>query len=345
MPPASTLEIESLARRIDFSPLEGSTVLMTGSQGMIGNYTAQIILASSQLQGNSPDRFISIGRKALMAQQSWTADFSIFDHMVMGLDFASSLPTCDFFLHFASPASPLQYGSPSSLWDANLGGALAGISAVPFPRRTLFLSSGEVYGAGHPDGYSSNRAPQIEPYGPRSSYPNSKLATEYLLQQWSRVVGSDVRVARLFHTFGPGFKKGDGRSFADILWAASLGEPIHLRSDGSAVRTFAYIEDSVAGILTILLSPGPGMVSDVGGVDSISIREFAQLVAEIADVKFSWQAALGHEGAAVLGVPPKPNLDELRSAGWAREVGLPEGVHRTISHIRQSLARDSLGAL
>jgi UDP-glucuronate decarboxylase len=335
--PASESEIESLARRIDFSPLRGLVVAITGSQGMMGNYLCQVIMASSRLQGNSPKRLISIGRRELQPTQAWAMNFKNFEHQIIPSTLDAKFPASDFFLHLASPASPNKYDDSANILSANLGGAIAALSNQNSNARFLFLSSGEVYGSGSSSGSRPKPEANLKSVGGRSAYPNAKLSTEFLLDGWSSATKGDARIARLFHTFGPGFTPDDGRSFADIIWAASRGEDISLYSDGASVRPFAYIEDSIAGVLILLLAEGNSLKSDVGGDFMLSIRQFADMTASATGVKVQ---VMDHkkkgERHEALGDPPTPDTSLLRSLGWSAEVPISEGIQRTIIRIKNS---------
>ena len=333
--PVAQTEIESIARRIDFSMIKDSTVLVAGSQGMLGNYTSQALLSAARLQDNSPSKFISLGRRELDNRHEWSREFPNFKHVVQEIGFESKFPHSDFFLHFASAASPTKYESASALWATNLGGAVGGLAAIGPSGRSLFLSSGEVYGAGQEGGYKNSSQAKFAPFGERASYPNSKLATEFMLKGWAAETNGDARIARIFHTFGPGFLPDDGRSFADILWAAARGRNINLLSDGAAIRNFAYIEDSIAGLLTLLLASERSVTSDVGGSERISVLDFANLVASIAEVEVNIDVRQASQRKAdVAGEPPTPDTRPLQELGWRCETSIGEGIERTLSYLR-----------
>lgn len=307
---------------------------------MLGNYAAQAILEASRLQGFSPASLVAVGRRGQDRTADWAKKFSNFEHQRHLVGFESDLPTSDVFLHFASAASPTKYANGPDLWETNLGGALSGIAGEAMPEKVLFVSSGEVYGAGSDSGYASGAPVRITSPSPRSPYPNSKLATEFLLRGWSSENSKSLRIGRVFHTFGPGLKRDDGRSFGDILWSASEGRDIRLRSTGSAERNFAYIEDTVVGILLLLFADGPTVTTDIGGQERLRIAEFAQIAASQAGVRVDYEQPADQGPVKdVTGSPPPPNTATLEQIGWKCEVSVVEGIRRSLASLASEPSR------
>lgn len=330
--PVSAAEIENIARRVDFSPVHGADILLIGGQGMLGNYAAQAILEASRLQDSSPRSFISMGRRPPDETMGWSAKFPNFQYLVEDISYSSVFPHSDFFLHFASSASPTKYQSEAALWQANIGGAIGALGAGAGPEKTLFVSSGEVYGAGRAGGYSEGVGARIVPHSPRSAYPNSKLATEFLLRGWAENHDKSLRIGRVFHTFGPGLRRDDGRVFGDILWSAYEGRDIELRSTGTAERNFAYIEDTVVGLFALLFAEGHVLSTDIGGSERLTILDFAQKAASLSGVNLVLPAGHITSGPpAVQGSPPLPDTSLLQSIGWNCEISVTTGIQRVLS--------------
>jgi dTDP-glucose 4,6-dehydratase len=334
--PVSQVEIESLARRVSLSAMDGRRVLVTGSQGLIGNYLAQALSEAMRLQGVAPSALILQARRPKCKRQGWASKFHFIEHLHLSLDYAEVFPEVDTVIHAASPASPIKYSSPSDIYTPNISGILSTLALTPLPERVLFISSGEVYGVHDNLRNSSDVEPRFRASGPRASYPNAKLAAEKLLLS-ARTATSDFRIARLFHTFGPGLDENDGRSFADFLYNAAKGQPVKLYSDGNEVRNFAYIEDSVAALLMILASKSNDQIFDVSGPHRVSIRRFAELIAELSGVGIHLSDSSAQKGRIPMGgLPPSPSTQPLTSIGWHAEISLEEGVSRTLDHIRTS---------
>ncbi len=336
--PLSKNELTSLASRIDLRAFHDAVVAVTGGQGFLGNYLTQAICEVASLQGYRPRQVLSIGRRQISENQAWSRKFSFFEHRVNPLNFHSRLPESEIFLHCASPASPSKYGNASEIWEANLGAAVSVLKSPHPPDRFLFVSSGEVYGAGGNSPESQIFRPGLHEFGPRSHYPNAKIMTEKFLTTFGNEAGTTVKIARLFHTFGPGIQVDDGRSFADILWSAARGDDIQLYSEGSAIRFFAYIEDSAAGIFALLSSADRTTVADVGGDKGVSILDFAEMASNATRAVV--RTKVGETQGNRIEAPPetaKPQLSLLKTMGWSNMVGLPEGIERTIRHMKASL--------
>lgn len=332
--PVSLAEAQNIARRVRLNSLDAKKILVTGSQGLIGNYLSQALAEAMRLQGLAPSKLILQSRRPKSQQQVWAERFDFVQHLELSLDFTEIFPQVDVVVHAASPASPAKYESPSDLFAPNVSGILSSLALNRLPERLLFVSSGEVYGLHDEVTNCFEIEPRFQAAGPRSSYPNAKLAAEKILLS-ARPATANFRVARLFHTFGPGLVEDDGRSFADFLYSAANRKPVELYGQGLDARNFAYVEDSVVALLTILVSRGDNQVFDVAGPHRVSIRDFAELVAQLAGVK----VVLGKRSVQAGRIPvqgryPLPSTERLASLGWKPEISLEEGVRRTLEYIR-----------
>ncbi len=341
--PVSPIDAASISRRVNLSALNKKRILITGAQGLIGNYLAQVIAEVMLVQGLSPLALYLQSRRKLDHRQSWTWQFEFVEHLHFPLDFLEVFPPVDVIVHAASPASPSKYTSPESLYIPNISGIVTALALSPVPERQLFISSGEVYGLHTECLRSSEINPRFQPSGPRADYPNAKLAAEKLLLD-ARFSGSSFNVARLFHTFGPGLSENDGRSFADFLYTAAKHETLTLYSKGDDVRNFAYIEDSVAGLLHILVSESDGQVFDVAGPTRLTIREFAEIVADLSGAEIAIEDTSAQRGRTpVIGYPPIPSTQSLMALGWSSQISLEEGARRTLEFIQATLASQQNG--
>ena len=341
--PVSPVEAASISRRVNLSKLNKKRILITGSQGLIGNYLAQALTEAMLIQGLSPLKLFLQSRRKLDLRQGWTSNLKFVERLHLPLDFSEVFPFVDVVIHAASPASPSKYDSPESLYFPNISSIVTALALSPVPERQLFISSGEVYGLHSESLRSSEINPRFQSSGQRADYPKAKLVAEKLLRG-ARFAGSRFNVARLFHTFGPGLSENDGRSFADFLYAAAKQETLTLYSKGEDVRNFAYIEDSVAGLLQILVSEGDGQVFDVAGPTRSTIREFAEMVADLSDAEVVVEDTSTRRGRTpVIGYPPIPSTQALRALGWSAQISLEEGAGRTLEFIQATLASRKSG--
>lgn len=333
--PVAAEELKSIAKRVDLKKLHGKSILVTGSSGLIGNYLAQTVYEVARLQGHQLRRLILQTRSGIKEHQLWAQNQPGIEFLNVELDFTETFPPCEVVIHAASPASPSQYGSALEVMAPNISGVLSSLAMRPSPERFLYISSGEVY-AYTPEGSPVGPAEvRYRPSGERSTYPNAKLVSETLLFSSDAAQRGHFKAARLFHTFGAGYQQKDGRSFADFLTSAAQGEPIRLYSSGVNERNFCYIEDSVVGLLMVLLSDSEQKIYDVGGEERISIKRFAEIISKAAKVElaFDYKEARGSR-KEIQGDPPVPQLTPLKELGWRAEISVAQGVDRTLHALR-----------
>jgi dTDP-glucose 4,6-dehydratase len=190
-----------------------------------------------------------------------------------------------------------------------------------------------VYGSEAPNPIEENYVGEINIANIRSNYPLAKIKSEALLTNTTRR-DFNKRIVRLFHTFGPGINSNDGRSFSDFLSNGMTSTPPVLHSKGEQVRTYSYLEDSAAGIFTVLFSNCEKPVN-VGSEKAVTVLEFAELVSKISglegEVDFATLPA-GHQISPNDVIVPSTEL--LRSLGWVESVSLDEGIRRTLLWMR-----------
>jgi dTDP-glucose 4,6-dehydratase len=242
-----------------------------------------------------------------------------------GLDVPGEI---DAVLHLASPASPRDYQRLPV--ETMLVGAFGTVHALELARargaRFLLASTSEVYGdpAQHPqrESYWGN----VNPVGPRSMYDEAKRYAEALTEAYRRSRGVDTAIARIFNTYGPRMRAGDGRAIPTFVRQALTGEPITITGDGRQTRALCYVDDTVRGLLALAGADMAGPVN-IGNPHEISLSE---LVAEI-------RAVTGSD-SAVRRLPapeddPRRRCPDITLAreklGWRPEIGLTEGLLRT----------------
>ena len=334
-------EVESLSKRVDFSLISGKSILITGASGMVGSFTTEAIYRCCEFSGYSIPNLTLLVRNMNSSNLAGFNEIPEIDVQECDLQAWSSSENFDFLIHAASPASPTKYGNTREIFDSNLG-FLERLNNSGLPTRSLLISSGEVYGSNAPVPVPESFVNTNPFSGPRADYPLAKLAAEEFLMSHLSQGKTEAVVARLFHSFGPGMKVDDGRSFADFLWAASRGESISLRSTGEDIRTFLYLEDATAAILSVLLIGDNGNTYNIGSTVQLSIKEFANLVGDLSGVEVkqhhqSLQDNYIHSpNPAVV-----PDTKKLQNIGWRMQVALDEGINRTLAwagkHAKHSL--------
>jgi dTDP-glucose 4,6-dehydratase len=242
----------------------------------------------------------------------------------------------DLILHFASPASPVDYArlAVETLEVNSRGTQLACELAEARGARLVFASTSEIYGDPlvHPqtEAYWGN----VNSIGPRACYDEAKRFGEALVTTHVRLGRLDARIVRIFNTYGPRMALGDGRVVPNLLTQALTGQPLTIYGDGRQTRSFVYVDDLVEGIVRVaaydLLR---GAVVNLGRPDECTILEAARLVAEVAGVPLLTE------------LHPLPQDDPTRRCpditlarnllGWEPRVALRDGLERTIAWWRE----------
>ena len=240
----------------------------------------------------------------------------------------------DAVLHFASPASPLDYAQlPIETLKVGTLGTHKALGLAKAKRaRFLLASTSEVYGDPdvhpQPETYWGN----VNPVGPRSIYDEAKRAAEAFVMAYQRHHGLDTRIVRIFNTYGPRMRKHDGRAVPAFVTQALAGEPITVFGDGSQTRSLCYVDDLVDGIERLLMSDYR-MPVNIGNPNEITMLQLAELVRELC----------GSDSEIVF--EPLPADDPRRRRPlitlaqkvlrWAPTVPLEEGLARTIAWWRE----------
>src|SRR5215216_2356216 len=250
----------------------------------------------------------------------------------------------DAVLHFASPASPIDYLKYpiQTLKVGALGTHHALGLAKDKQARFLLASTSEVYGDPQVHPQPETYWGHVNPIGPRGVYDEAKRFAEALAMAYHRTHGVQVRIARIFNTYGPFMRLDDGRAFCTFAVQALRGEPLTVHGDGSQTRSLCYVDDLIEGIWRLLGSDLVGPVN-LGNPEEVTILELARTVARAAGVE------------PRIELRPRPVDDpEVRrpditravtELGWKPRVSLEEGVQRTVPWFRRALeAEEALGA-
>lgn len=251
----------------------------------------------------------------------------------------------DLVLHFASPASPVDYGNyPIETLRVNSHGteAMAEL-AMSHNARFLYASTSESYGdpLEHPqrEGYWGN----VNPVGVRSCYDESKRYGEAFVSTLIRTQGLNGRIIRIFNTYGPRMQINDGRVVPNFVRQALSGDDLTIYGDGSQTRSFCYVDDLVEGIVRCAASPQTrGLVVNLGNPEEHAILEFADIVCRIAGVPLKMKP---------MPLPPDdpsrrcPDISRATEVlGWTPVVSLEEGLQRTIQFFSRVLQRAAIDA-
>ncbi len=240
----------------------------------------------------------------------------------------------DYVLHFASPASPIDYLKlpVETLKVGSLGTLHALGLSKEKGARFLLASTSEVYGDPlihpQPESYWGN----VNPVGPRGVYDEAKRFAEALTMAYRRSAGLDTAILRIFNTYGPRMRPKDGRAIPAFATQALRGDPITVAGDGSQTRSVVYVDDEVDGIVRLLLSDHPGPMN-IGNPYELSVLELAELVREVA----------GSDSEITFIPRPvddptvrQPDITLARDVlGWEPKVDVRDGLIRTVDWFRR----------
>ena len=305
-------------------------VVITGAAGFLGSHLT--------------DRFLAEGCEVTGVDNLITGNAENLDHLqrderftFVRQDVSRALTVdgkVDGVLHFASPASPIDYlEHPIATLDV---GSLGTRNALELARshgaRFFMASTSEVYGdpLEHPqrETYWGN----VNPVGPRSVYDEAKRFSEALTMAYHRELGLDTRIVRIFNTYGPRMRPRDGRVVSNFIVQALAGEPLTIYGDGSQSRSFCYVSDEVDGIYR-LFSQGDAEPTNVGNPDEFTVRQLAEMVLEMTgSTSRIVSKPLPTDDPKVR----RPDITKAREKlGWSPQVPLREGLKRTIEWFKE----------
>ncbi|MFO0933823.1 MAG: UDP-glucuronic acid decarboxylase family protein [Planctomycetota bacterium] len=309
-------------------------VVITGGAGFIGSHLVEAFLARG-------DRVVVVdnlltGSRQNVARHEGSPSFEFVQRDVCQGIFLTG--PVDAVLHFASPASPRDYlEHPIPTLKV---GALGTHAALGLARakgaKFLIASTSEVYGDPEVHPQSETYWGHVNPIGPRGVYDEAKRYAEAMTMAYHRVHGIETRIVRIFNTYGPRMRLRDGRALPEFLSQALTGQPITVHGDGSQTRSFCYVEDTVAGILTVLDKAGPDPVN-VGAPGEITILELAKKVIAATGSR----STITHVPAMVDDPRRRePDLTRARALGWGPKTPLAAGLERTVAYFREALAAE-----
>jgi UDP-glucuronate decarboxylase len=329
----SAEEVKSIASRIDFEKFANKRVVITGASGLVGGYLTYALIKCTYFLGSHAPEVLAVSRNGNFPNLHDLKDDPRLKFLSLDLEKEEIKFDYEILVHAASTASPTKKISRESIFNVNCHTLRLLHKNPGLVKKILFVSAGEVYGADAPRQMKESYRGNIDTQSYRANYPEAKLAGEKLTSTLNEI-GIQGRVARLFHSFGPGLRNNDGRSFADFLSAASVGNLPVLRSSGSQIRSFLYLEDTIVGLLSVLNSEISAPVN-VGSENELSILQFASKISSIAGLggEVLFQTNLSDTVYSPNNVIV-PSNELLRSIGWNQCVDVESGIERTLHWLR-----------
>lgn len=307
-------------------------LVITGAAGFLGSHLTDRFLAEGH-QVIGIDNFIT-GSGSNLSHLDGNPNFVFVEHDVS--KFVAIDGPLDGVLHFASPASPIDYlrypiqtlkvgsiGTHNALGLAKAKGA-----------RFLLASTSEVYGDPQVHPQPESYWGHVNPVGPRGVYDEAKRFAEAMTMAYHRYHGLETRIVRIFNTYGPRMRPADGRVVSNFIVQALRGQPLTIYGDGSQSRSFCYVSDLVDGIYRLFHS---GLVdpTNIGNPVEFTVAQLAELVREMVGTAVNIQ----REPLPV--DDPKARQPDIRIAkeilGWSASVDLRTGLELTIPYFQRAI--------
>jgi dTDP-glucose 4,6-dehydratase len=313
-----------------------SRVLITGAAGFLGSHLC--------------DRFIKEGHQVVAMDNLITGNIKNLEHLFPLEDFeffnqdvsnyVHVSGDLDYILHFASPASPIDYLKipiqtlkVSSLGTHNLLGLAKAKNA-----KILVASTSEVYGDPLEHPQSESYWGNVNPIGPRGVYDEAKRFQEAMTMAYHTFHGLEIAIVRIFNTYGPRMRLNDGRVLPAFIGQALRGEDLTVFGDGSQTRSFCYVDDLIEGIYRLLFADYPYPVN-IGNPDEISILDFAE---EIIKLTGTDQKIIFKDLPKDDPMQRRPNIDKAKELlGWEPKVDRADGLKVTYNYFK-SLTEEEL---
>ena len=303
-------------------------ILVTGGAGFLGSHLA--------------DRLLELGHEVVVADNFYTGSKENVAHLLNNPKFELIRHDVTFPLYvevdgifnLACPASPVQYQkNPVQTFKTSVHGA---INMLGLAKRTgarfLQASTSEIYGDPTVTPQSENYWGNVNPIGIRSCYDEGKRAAETLTFDYHRQFGLDIRVARIFNTYGPRMAKDDGRVVSNFIVQALQGKPLTIYGDGSQTRSFCFVSDLIDGLIKLFFTESVHEPVNLGNPTPINMKDLAQEVISLTG---------SNSKVEYLDLPkddPKqrePTISKAKSLlGWSPIVGRTEGLKKTVVYFQ-----------
>jgi UDP-glucuronate decarboxylase len=308
-------------------------ILITGGAGFIGSHLSDRLLAEAH-QVVCLDNFFT-GRRDNIDHLLDHPGFELLRHDVCEPIFLE----VDQIYNLACPASPVHYQyNPVKTVKSNVMGTLNMlVLAKRVGARILQASTSEVYGDPHVHPQTESYWGNVNPIGPRACYDEGKRVAETLMSDYHREDGVDIRIARIFNTYGPRMAENDGRVVSNFIVQALRGQELTLYGTGEQSRSFCYVDDLVDGLVRLMNVDGRHEPVNLGNPVEFTIRELAEEVVKVVG---------GQTRVTYKPLPQddptqrQPDIGRARNwLGWEPTVHLEEGLRLTVEYFRQRLKR------
>jgi UDP-glucuronate decarboxylase len=306
--------------------------LVTGAAGFLGSHLCDALLARGH-EVIGLDNFFT-GSKNNIQHLLGDSRFEIIRHDIIN----PILLEADRIYNFACPASPIHYQfNPVKTIKTSVMGTINMLGLAKRVRaRVLLASTSEVYGDPEEHPQRESYWGKVNPIGPRSCYDEGKRVAESLMVNYQKQNQVDIRIVRIFNTYGPRMALNDGRVVSNFILQALRGEPITIFGRGGQTRSFCYVSDLVEGTVLMMEQDMVSGPLNLGNPEEITILELADLVLRLTA---SRSRIVFKDLPVDDPVQRKPDISLAREKlGWETRVSLPDGLRRTIDYFKKVLA-------
>lgn len=314
------------------------TCLVTGGAGFIGSHLCDLLMSRGFKVVCLDDLITGSQENVVHLQKEKRFSFLKADVIFPNLE----IEDVDYIFHLASPASPLDYQNyPEETLLVNSLGTLKMLKlAAQRGPKILIASTSEVYGDPHKHPQKETYWGNVNSFGPRSCYDESKRFAEAATYVYLHKYGVDARIVRIFNTYGPRMQMDDGRVVSNFIVQALTGVPLTVYGEGTQTRSFCYIADMALGIYQAMFTPKTkGEIFNLGNPEEVRVIDLAQKIMALTKTKSKIIYKL-----LPIDDPQKRRPDiakAKRILGWEPKVKIEEGLRETIKYYREKLRNEA----